>query len=355
MSINCIHDFSPDLSRSTVEQTLGRLTVKGELRAPRLLKKAARLSELFRVFARTAPVPLWAPGLIFTREIRCVTECYLPLAEIEPALINLCQEALRYSAFFPATPFGHAASWPDLLERLFPFVCPANPGQLISQAVEDEGFRRAFLFSLFLPRRFSGGFQRYPAQLAFIENWLLTRLRTGGVGIRCLDAACGCGEGTYDLMELLIRGGMTGRDTLVEGVTIEPLELVAAAHGYFPHDPLRERSFQKVVAPLVRDAGGIVIRFRPEDVRSTGALLETYDLIVCNGILGGPLLPERKDMVAVCRSLAARLKAGGLLVAADRFHDGWTRAVPVAERARILQDLGLRVIEVGEGVAGIRS
>lgn len=355
MTSDQAHIFHPDLELAAARQTLTRLLVPGELPGPHLRLAAIRLTERFRVFATTAPCPLWAPGLFLTNEIRSTTELYLPMQEIRPALTHLCSRALLYAPFLDAAPFCSAASWPEVLERLLPLACPADPGRLISRALVDEAFRTAFLFAAFLPRRFSGGFGRYPAQLAFVRQWLRDNRRRFGNEIRCLDGACGSGEGTYDLVQLLVAEGLVAEGHCIEGCTIEPLELAAAAHGLMPHDPGRARAFREVVARLMGERGGMAIQFRQEDLLAPTGLRQAYDLVVCNGILGGPLLGTQKEVARALAALVARLRPGGLLVAADRFHGGWEKAMPLAERARMLGEFGLTVVEIGEGIGGIKS
>jgi chemotaxis methyl-accepting protein methylase len=288
---------------------------------------------------------------MLTNEICNGTELYLPIDALSRMLIRLCKQSLTYTPFFAATPFNVAASWPELLELLYPFVPEANPSTLIRQLLADDAYRTAFLFAAFVPRRFSGGFRRYPAQLDYIADWL----RRGGFvgGVRCLDAACGTGEGTYDLLRTVMTCGVAA-GSAIHGTTIEPLELAAAAHGLFPHDAERERRFRRAVAPLLEESKGVTVEFRQENLLDASGAGERYDLIVCNGMLWGPLLHGSHEIGQVLSVLVAKLRSGGLLVVADRFHGGWNKSFPLHERVRMLTDFGLRLVESGEGIGGIK-
>jgi hypothetical protein len=80
-----------------------------------------------------------------------------------------------------------------------------------------------------------------------------------------------------------------------------------------------------------------------------------YDVVVCNGLLGGPLLHEQSALDAAVGWLALRLKKGGILLAADRFHAGWRRVIPLAELKSLFVRHGIRCLELPEGVGGIRT
>jgi chemotaxis methyl-accepting protein methylase len=132
------------------------------------------------------------------------------------------------------------------------------------------------------------------------------------------------------------------------------LELVTAAHGWFPHDKGRQADFQRKVKPLLATGCGGMIRFIAGDIENPEWSGESYDLIVCNGLIGGPMLHEKKRIEQVLFSLANRLKKKGLLLLADRFHAGWHRKTPHATVADLLVGAGLVSIESKDGQAAVK-
>jgi hypothetical protein len=97
------------------------------------------------------------------------------------------------------------------------------------------------------------------------------------------------------------------------------------------------------------------IRFAAADLTAAADGSETFAVILCNGILGGPFLHERQTLERVVAGLVSRLTAGGIILAADRFHDGWKRVAPPEMLGEILAGQGLSVMKAGEGIAGIRG
>ncbi|HEY5976059.1 MAG TPA: chemotaxis protein CheR, partial [Geobacteraceae bacterium] len=141
----------------------------------------------------------------------------------------------------------------------------------------------------------------------------------------------------------------------VVGTTVDPLELVAAAHGCFPHDPGREREFRAAVAPFEHLLGKLAMEFRQEDICRGAGDGEAYDVVLCNGLLGGPLLHEPAMLASAVAGLVARLRPGGVFLAADRFHAGWKRQVSTDDMVQLLKSLAVQPVVVGEGVGGIRT
>jgi chemotaxis methyl-accepting protein methylase len=170
--------------------------------------------------------------------------------------------------------------------------------------------------------------------------------------ISCLDAACGSGEGSYELAEVLLECGCGPKNINITGVTINPLEVFAAAHACFPHNPSREQSYRKFVDTIGNGSSIPAIHFM------TGDLLcwetpERYSLIICNGILGGPFLNSSCDIENVMQRLAASLEPDGVLLVADRFHGGWKKRITNQEMGRLLGKCSLEVVQVQEGIAGV--
>lgn len=298
-----------------------------------------RLHTLFDIYARTSPVPLPAPGLIVTTEIRTQCERYLPIADISAAFNRFYAAALTYPPILSSTPFHNAMSWADTfasLPRQFRFS--ANPARLLEALLADGDLLTRFLFASFLPGRFYGIIGRYPGQQEVIREWLATR---AGAVLHCLDTACGTGEDTYGLALLLSEHGFSPTAVQVEGWTVEPLEVWAATHRRFPHDRRRETLLREATAPLFEQGFRTRISFRRTDLtriplnpavpRGEEAGISHCDLILCNGLLGGPIIHEKGPLARTVANLAQLLTPGGILLAADNFHGGWKQKCPQGE------------------------
>lgn len=342
--------FKPDLSAEALATSLAGLLVPGVIRDRQLERHCCRLDERFRIYASTCPVPEWAPGLLITAEIRRQHELYLPLEEIGAAFAALCRLACRYPPLFAATVIAEAQSWPDALARMH-LSLSVNPARLLRMLAECETLRFAFLAAIFIPRSFGGSFNRYPQQAEFLNRWLAAERERLQGRVAILDAACGCGEGTYEAAAAVYELGYAVSLSTIEGSTLEPLELVAAAHGWFPADAARGRIFRERVQRLLAGGAGEMIHFNREDLRSPRQSPAGYDVIICNGLLGGPLLHEAKALAEVAALLTARLKPGGILLAADHFHEGWKQKNPPATLAGLLTGSGLQIVDAGEGLA----
>ncbi|GFO67510.1 chemotaxis protein CheR [Geomonas limicola] len=340
--------FTPSLDCRETRRRLERLLVPGPLTDPALLRRVERLAERFASFAASYPLPLWAPGLQITEEMRSLSEALFPLGEVRPVTAALCRAGCRFPPLFEASYLYSSASWCDFLHRFQPGCTCADPSLLLSRLARDDQARLEFLFALFLPRHFGATFDRYPGQARFLTRWLRAqRTRLSG-RIRALDSACGSGEGTYDLAHCIVEAGYP--KALVHGSTLEHLELFAAAHAWFPHDAERGAAYRERIAPLVAPTSPVRFSFYREEVGSAGR--ERFDVVLCNGLLGGPLLHDAGGLAAAVAALAARLTPGGILLAADRFHAGWRLRVPPARLEDLLRDQGLKVREIEEGVAG---
>ena len=78
---------------------------------------------------------------------------------------------------------------------------------------------------------------------------------------------------------------------------------------------------------------------------------EKFDLIICNGLLGGPIIHDIVQMRTIVQNLSGLLRPGGLLLAGDHFHGGWKKRVPTLLLGELFRECGLRVREAGEGLA----
>ena len=316
-----------------------------------------RLHTQFTIYANTAPAPLPAPGLIITPEIRNQCELYLPIAEIAAIFNRLYAAALTYRPILSSTPFHHAMSWADAFASLpIKFQFSANPARLLEALLADRDLLTRFLFASFLPDRFYGGIGRYPRQQQFVREWLVTR-KAGA--LRCLDAACGTGEDTYALALLLSEGGFLPEQIQLEGWTVEPLEVWTATHRRFPHDHRREAQLRGAILALFEQGFETRIRFScvnlTESILGEGVGVGLFDLVLCNGLLGGPIIHIKDDVDLTVGNLARLLASGGILLATDNFHGGWKQKCPQGELRASFETHGLQYIDSGEGVGGLKQ
>lgn len=341
----------PDQTR----RELRRLLVPDTIDDHDLERRIARLDGRFRAYAATVPFGLWGEGLVITAEMRARTDLLLPLSEVRRAFRRLLRLSLSTASSLDGTPFRTAASWPDCLAQLDPLFRERNPARLLARLADDGELRARFLFSLFVPRRHGASPDRYPAQGNVLRQWLQTEGRRRGKPLRCLDAACGAGEGTYGLARLVLDAGFARDAFSIVGASRDPLEIFAAIHGFFPHDPVRQEAF-RLLREELRAAGALgCLRFITEELEEQSSSPETFDVILCNGILGGPFMHGRQELERAVAELAGRLAAGGIILAADRFHGGWKRTAPSGMLGQILAGQGLSVTVAGEGIAGIRG
>jgi hypothetical protein len=343
--------FKPSFDPSEVQGRLDRLLVPGALTDPGIDDRITRLASRFRSYAASYPLPLWSPGLVITNEMRGFTEALFPIAEARAVFELVLRHGCRFPPMLPTSYLHSTSNWLDLLDKLQPQVSNADPAATLRELALDGSKRREFLFALMLPRHFGGGFDRYPLQSQWLSGWLGENHDRLKGRIRGLDSACGSGEGTYALAEIADAAGHERAE--IHGSTIEEIELFAAAHAYFPHDPERERDYRAKVAPLL-EKPALQMEFFLEDVGSKPDRGE-YDVVLCNGLLGGPLLHEPAELSGAVRELACRVAPGGVLLAADRFHAGWRQRVPVAALVAMMQEYGLTPLEVPEGIAGERK
>jgi chemotaxis methyl-accepting protein methylase len=287
--------------------------------------------------------------LIITQEIRNQCECYLPIAAVTAAFYRLYRAALTYPPILSSTPFHKTMSWADVFASLpLNIQLSANPAKLLEALLADRTLLTDFLCTSFMPSRFYNGFGRYPRQQEFVRSWLMAgNMKT----VRCLDAACGTGEGGYEIAHVLSEAGFSPEDVYIDGWTLEPLEVWAATTRRFPNDPGREVDFQKMVSSLLEPEFQDTIHFRCADL----LLLSNegpYDLIICNGLLGGPIINSSDAIDRVVMHLAQLLASKGLLLAADRFHGGWKQHCPQRELQAVFERYGLESLITDDGIAG---
>ena len=312
---------------------------------------AGTLRDMDACFSRwrdTATLPLPAPGLIITPEMRRQSEMYLPVHRVAAAFARLYRAALTYPPILTSTCFHKALSWVDVFAALPRcFQRSANPARLLANLLDDAGLLRQFICASFLPDRFYGGFGRYPQQRSWLKDWLAERACRP---LRCLDAACGIGEESYGLALLMMELGWSPEQFFIEGWTLEPLEVWASAYGRFPHDMAREAAFRLKTEPVMNSGAATRLYFVSMDLRQPQPEAVQYDIVLCNGLLGGPVLHGKEELQQVVANLSGLLAPGGVLLAADSFHGGWSRQWPQAELQALFRLAGLETFSVEEGL-----
>ena len=344
--------FTPSLVSGDARRTLAQLVTSRF--GPDSYSQ--QIQSLQRMFSG-CPLPCAAFGQHTTAELHYQSEHWLPLEQLRPHFFRFYRQALTCSPVLPSTPFADAKSWAGIVSRFPPFLRNyANPSVLLQRLMLDEELRLKFLFWSFMPERYyGGGSDRYPGQTAVIGAWV--RHRAGR--LRCLDAACGDGAASYGLARLLLERGWHHDRFWIEGWTLDPLEAWAAAHGAFPHNPQREAAFRGRIAPVFTVLAQRALRFRAVDLITVADDIisgenDRFDLIVCNGLLGGPIIKRQKNIRRIVSYLCDLLAPGGLLLVADHFHGGWKKNIPGEILGDAFKACGLMVAAAGEGLAGLK-
>ena len=347
--------FTPSLDSGEAATNLAKLlTPRIE---PAFFRYAVpRLTRMFAAAVNSSSPPWPASGLNVTREINYQSELWLPLEIIRPVFERFYSLSLTYPPVFSSTPFTDGTSWAAIVSAMPAFFGhSADPARLLERLVTDEILRLKFLIWSFMPQRFYGdGCDRYPGQTDFLHEWLGSRRRGPGQ-LRCLDAASGDGAATYGLAGILLMCGWMPEQFAIEGWTLDPLEAWTAAHATFPHDPDREALFRKRTALLFDHTAARSMIFRQADLLQSPVASSGFDVIKCNGLLGGPIVNRCSLIRTIVANLVLMLRPGGILLAADRFHGGWKRNIPGETLGDVFVSCGLEVVEAGEGPAGVTS
>ncbi len=345
--------FAPSRNPGDAERTLATL-VRPRLDPLLFRRSIQKLHCMFSAYKAFCPPPWASRNLNITPEIAYQSELWLPQDHLRPHFHSLYRQALTYPPVLSSTPFALRSSWASLVAG-FPVFLEhfRNPAQLLEELLIDDHLRLKFLFWSFMPGRFYGsGSNRYPKQAAIVADWLHRR-QSKGNRLRCLDAASGDGANTYGIARVLLEQGWLPDRFGVEGWTLEPLEAWAAAHGCFPHDPVRSALFQEETRNCLEKGGDTAIRFCCTDIL-TEPETAPFDLILCNGLLGGPIIHNPETIRHSVSYLSHRLSPGGMLLAADHFHGGWKKNIPGEVLGDAFKASGLSVVETGEGISGTR-
>jgi SAM-dependent methyltransferase len=345
--------FTPSRDSGDAEHTITTL-IRPQLNPLLFAGRIQRLQRMFSACSASCPPPFAGYGVHITPEITYQCEHWLPLDELRPHFYRLYRHVLNYQPVLSSTPFTYALSWAGIVSRFPPFLRHfVNPAALLELLVADAELRMKFLFWSFMPERFYGdGSDRYPEQSVMIAEWIRQR-HCRSRRLRCLDAASGDGANTYGMARLLAEQGWLPDRVEIEGWTLEPLEAWAAAQGRFPHDPAREKVFREETADCFEQGFDTAVRFCCADILNAPKTAP-FDLIICNGLLGGPIIHARCAMGAVVQNLTGLLAPGGMLLAADHFHGGWKQKCPQQELRAVFKMNGLNSLEVSEGIGGLK-
>jgi SAM-dependent methyltransferase len=343
--------FIPSRDSGDADRTLATL-VRPRLNPPLFASRIQHLQCMFSAYKSFCPPPWPAPGLHVTPEIAYQSELWLPLDQIRPHFYSLYRQALTYQPMLSSSSFAQETSWAAIAATFPRFLKKCrNPAHLLEQLVNNADLRMIFLAWSFMPGRFYGsGSDRYPGQSATIAEWIRRR-QFRGRPLRCLDAASGDGANTYAMARLLVGQDYSPDRLEIEGWTLEPLEAWAAAHGCFPHDPDREAFFRKETRDCFDQGFGTAIRFCCADILSEPEATP-FDLILCNGLLGGPIINRPETIRRIVSYFGRTLAPGGMLLAADHFHGGWKKNIPGKVLGDAFKASGLSVAEAGEGISG---
>ena len=334
--------LTPSLSAEQAQASLNCI-YNAHIANSRFSSDIRKLQRMFSSFAASAPPPWPARGLKITPEINYQSQLWLPMEQIKPIFYKLYRNTLLYPPVYGSTPFSKAASWASLLDTLPDFLNGhTNPVTLLSLLLDDDKLRKRFIFWSFMPSRFYGNFSaRYPQQWKIIGQ-LAPQLREEFGRIDCLDAACGDGEGTYGLARTLLEH-MQGKDFSIEGWTLDPLEVWSAAYAIFPHSVEKERLFRAWIKPVYQHKAAQQMRFRQANLLTTEQCNARFHLIICNGLLGGPIINEMRQIEQVAARLASLLLPGGYLIIDDNFHGGWEKKIPAEMIRHIFEERRLKV------------
>ncbi len=129
---------------------------------------------------------------------------------------------------------------------------------------------------------------------------------------------------------------------MLEGCTLDPLEVWSAEHRCLPDNPEREQQYHKRTQNLLKQGWDTSVCFKVANLLDYVSKSELFDLILCNGLLGGAIINQPLQIHQVITSLAGVLAPGGMLLVADRFHGGWKKKVPVNTITGKMEECGLR-------------
>jgi predicted O-methyltransferase YrrM len=233
----------------------------------------------------------WTPGMIVTPELAARFDTFVPWQQVARSLRRVARAFLPSEEWIPMMlRDGTLETLLDLWQEL-PEIC--------GRAAPEEDALLEFFCACADPPRYGTDAGRYPQQLKMLQE--LNR------PAKLLDLGCGIGLGTLEMSDALGTASACG-------VTIEPLEVWMAERRTLPHDPRRTAHFQRW--KHLKN-----VTFRAADITSYHSD-EQYDMIVCNGLVGGRFLNSRKSMETFLDCLEMNVTPEGIFAAANSFHQG---------------------------------
>ncbi|MBQ6473992.1 MAG: hypothetical protein IJJ33_18530 [Victivallales bacterium] len=260
-------------------------------------------SARWRNWLAHAEPPWWAPGLVCPPDLRGRYECWLPAKEFRRTLCFVGRAFLPDESWLPY-PLTHSA-WPSL-----PDFWNALPRRFASRVQFLPEELAALFCALADPPRFGTDTGRYPRQRLLLECLLPD---FAGQPLRILDLGCGVGLNTLETA-VLAQERAPGAQLSLLGVTSEHLEVWMATRRTLPHDAHRQ-------GRLRRYPESLPVLFRQGDA-TTFCSPTPFDLILCNGLVGGDYLHQDRDYRAFIQNCASQLAPRGAILLANRFHTG---------------------------------
>lgn len=337
------HIFISSSDHNVASESLVSL-MKSPLPNRGFFRNLEKLQLAFESYCRFCSPPWAAPGLKLTPEIIIQSELWLPLNTIRPIFYHILRSFLSYKPIFSSTPFANASCWFSIVSRFPHWLANYdNPANLLRQIIFNEDFRHRFMFWIFMPQRYYGAnSNRYPQQMEILSNWMKKRSKTDP--LRCLDAVCGDGTALYAWHEILIKSGFNNQMIHCEGWALDPLECWAAAYKTSGCNQFQYNTKSSAVTVKGR------LIFRAVDfLKPKFAMGNKFDLIFCNGLLGGPIVHTSKQMQIVVDFLIKLLSQKGIIVIADHFHDGWRKLVSLEAVQDYFTKAGMVTHPFGEG------
>ncbi len=251
--------------------------------------------------------------MAITPEMRQQYELYLPVAEFLRDLNSVARAALPSACWVPLV-----LRSPSQLPACTGYPKPRSVADLWAMLPARFQGRVAFAPEEILPllcaladlRRYGTAPGRYEQQLDVLARWAGA---SGATSLRLLDVGCGVGHGTREAAGVLSRH-VPGPVTAL-GITIEPLEAWLATNG--------ETGIGAVPDAAGQEPGSDNVAFVCGDLRRIPAQ-GPFDVVLCNGVLGGDFFRAGRAIDAALDELTARVAEDGVLGLASRFHGGVT-------------------------------